>query len=101
MKAIVEISGKQYMVSKDQELLVNKLTADSKKAKVEKVLMIFDDQKTKIGNPFIDKSYVEIEVLGEARGKKIQILKHRAKKRERKKIGFVPRFSRIKVLKIV
>ena len=101
MKAIVEISGKQYMVTKDQELLIDRLPKkDLKKIKIEKVLLLWDDQKIKIGDPFIDKSYAEIEVLGEARGEKIQIIKHRAKKRERKKIGFVPRYSKIKILSI-
>lgn len=100
MNAIVEINGKQYKVSKDQEILVDKFKEDSKKIRINKILMVWDDKKTSFGDPYLKNSYIEVEILGEKSGAKITILKHKAKKRYRRKIGAKPVFSRIKIIKI-
>ncbi|MFH1749412.1 MAG: 50S ribosomal protein L21 [bacterium] len=101
MYSIVKIAGKQYKVQKDQIFNVDNLHEKDKKSSSTEVLLVWDDKITKVGKPYIDKAKVEFEILEkDKKGKKIQILKHKAKKRYRRKIGFRPYFSKIKITKI-
>ncbi|MFC1656718.1 50S ribosomal protein L21 [Patescibacteria group bacterium] len=101
MYAIVNIAGKQYKVQKDQILDVDHLNVTNKKSSSSEVLLIWDDKQTKIGKPFIEKAKIEFEILEkDKKAKKVLILKHKAKKRYRRKIGFRPHFSKIKITKI-
>ena len=100
MNAIIEINGKQYKIESSGEILIDKLSSKSKKLKVEKVLMVWDDKTTKIGNPYLKDGQVEAEIAGDEQGEKINIVKHQPKKRMRKKTGMRPQFTRIKINKI-
>ncbi len=101
MYAIVKIAGKQYKVQKDQVLDVDVLHDKDKKSSSTEVLLVWDDKTTTIGKPYINKAKVEFEILErEQKAPKVLIVKHKAKKRYRRKIGFRPHFSKIKITKI-
>jgi len=101
MYAIVKIAGTQYKVQKDQIFKVDHLLDKDKKSSSTEVLLAWDNKTTKVGTPYIDKAKVECEILEkDLKGKKVLILKHKAKKRYRRKIGFRPHFSKIKITKI-
>jgi large subunit ribosomal protein L21 len=95
--AIIRLQGHQYKVSEGEEILVDKLTG---KAEAE-VLLLVADKKISVGKPVLKDAKVNLKVVGEAeKGKKIEIMKFRAKSRYRRKMGFRPIFSRILVEKI-
>ncbi len=95
--AVVQIKGTQYKVTEDQELLVDKLNNETPKA--ELLLMVNDDTVT-VGKPFLAGS-VDISILEpEVKGKKLVIQKFKAKSRYRRKTGFRPVYSKIKIGKI-
>ena len=99
MLAILEIGGKQYKIEKGQTFLVDHLL-DVKKKKfgLEKILLVWDEKTCKIGKPYLDGAKADLEILeDEIKGPKITILKHKAKKRYRRKRGFRPTYSKIKV----
>jgi len=92
--AVIRIKGRQYKVKDGEELLVDKLL--DKKA-VPEVLLLVDGEKVILGKPVIKDEKLKIEVLEEEKGEKLEVQKYKAKSRYRKKIGFRPIFSKIKV----
>ena len=72
MYAVIKTGGKQYKVSKDDIISVEKLSEDSgKKVKLNEVLVISDKGKPIIGDPLIKGASVEAEILEQTRSKKI------------------------------
>ncbi len=81
MYAVVKTGGKQYRVSKDDVIVVEKLAAD-KGASVEldQVLMLDDGKDALIGTPLVDGAWVAATVLDQARGDKVIIFKKKRRK---------------------
>ena len=100
MYAVIETGGKQYKVMKDESLKVEKLAvADGEKVKLD-VVMLVDEGKVLVGKD-IDGAYVEAEVLGQDKEKKVVVYKYKAKKNERKRQGHRQPYTLIKVTDIV
>lgn len=100
MYAVIETGGKQYKVSKDESLKVEKLSvADGEKIKLD-VVMLVDDGKVLVGKD-VNGAYVEAEVLGQDKEKKIIVYKYKAKKNERKRQGHRQPYTLIKITDIV
>ncbi len=98
--AVVLIAGKQYIVHKDDELIVDEIDATEGKTLDLRVLMTFDkDQKATIGTPDL-KNTAKIEVLSHLKGDKIRVAKFKSKVRYRKVRGFRARYSKVKVIEI-
>jgi large subunit ribosomal protein L21 len=96
--AVIRIKGHQYRVEEGEELLVDKL---SEKEKPEAEVLLVKDKKTKVGTPTVKGSSVKLKVLEkEEKRKKIHVETFKAKSRYRRKIGFRPKFTRLKVEKI-
>lgn len=91
--AVVEIAGRQYQVLPNQELMVNHL-GDIKSFQCDRVLLISDEKKIKIGQPFL-KDKLEFSVLGNVRGKKIRVATYKAKVNYRKVKGSRATYSKI------
>lgn len=97
--AVIKIKGTQYKVFEGEEILVDKLGTE--KPKVE-VLLLVDKDKVKVGKPVLENAKIKVKVLNkEEKGKKLTILKYRAKSRYRKKRGFRPVFTRLLVEQIL
>ena len=76
MKAVFETGGKQYYVSKGDEIYVEKLNAkDGDKIEFTNVL----SSNGKTGNPYVKGSKVICEVIKTGRGKKIKVFKYKPK----------------------
>ena len=99
MYAIVVTGGKQYKVEESQLLEVEKLSATEGTVKLD-VIMIVDGDKVVTGNP-IANAYVEAEVVGEGKGKKIVVYKYKAKKNERRRQGHRQPYTLLKIKAIV
>ncbi len=98
-KAVIETGGKQFVVTKDQELNVE-LIGD-KKQLTFKPLMVFDDKKVSVGTPEVEGGKVTAKVIDpELKGDKVTVFKFQAKKRVSTKTGHRQRFSRIKITNI-
>lgn len=98
--AVIKIQGHQYKVSEGEELLVDKLS-DVKKIDPE-VLLFVKEGTVKVGKPTLSDVKVKVKVLTEIeKGKKIDVLKYKAKSRYRKHIGFRPKYTRLLIEKIL
>ncbi len=101
MYAVIKTGGKQYKVSPGDVLRVEKL--DSKKGEtveMKDVLLVADGDKVSVGKSTIASASVTAEVMGDGRGEKILIFKHRRRKGFRKTIGHRQDFTTIKVKEI-
>ena len=101
MLAVVEIGKKQYLVKKGDCLEVQRLKEKEGKVTLDKVLLLADDKKTKIGTPYLDKAKVEAEVEGEKKAKKITVYKYKRRKKYRKKQGHRQIHTILKITRII
>ncbi len=101
MYAIISTGGKQYKVSENESLNVEKLDAQPQETVKFDVLMLStDDGKVETGNPVLKNVVCEAEVLKQDKAAKIVVFKYKAKKNERKKQGHRQPFTRVKILSI-
>ena len=100
MYAIVVTGGKQYKVSQDDIIRVEKLDANvGDKIKLD-VMMLVDDAKVVNGNPLIDNSEVVAEVVEQGKEDKIVVFKYKAKKNYRRKQGHRQPFTALKIVSV-
>lgn len=95
--AVVRIKGHQYKVSQGEEILVDSVGEGKPEAEV---LLVVKDGKATIGKPLVKDAKITLKILGEEKGKKLDVYKYKAKSRYRRHIGFRPQFTRLLVEKI-
>ena len=101
MKAVIVTGGKQYTVAEGDVLFIEKLNAEeTATVKFEQVLAVLDGENSKIGAPVVEGAAVEAKVVKNGKGKKIHILKYKAKKGEKKKIGHRQPYTKVEITKI-
>ena len=88
MFAIVQTGGKQYKVSKGDQIAIEKLDTEAgKKVDFKEVLLTSDGKDTKIGKPFVEGAVVSAKVVDQIKDKKITVFKMKPKKRYQVKQG--------------
>jgi large subunit ribosomal protein L21 len=81
MKAVIQIAGQQYIVQKDDEIVVDRLDV-SKKTLTLEPLLITDDKNTQVGKPTVAGAKVSAKIVeAEIKGPKVKIMKFQSKKR--------------------
>ena len=100
MKAIIVTGGKQYTVSEGDIIFVEKLGVEAEETVKFDVLAVLDGENTKIGTPVVEGAAVEAKVVKNGKGKKIHVLKYKAKKGEKKKIGHRQPYTKVEITKI-
>jgi large subunit ribosomal protein L21 len=101
MYAVITTGGKQYKVSPGDVVRVE--TLDAKKGdmiEIKEVYMIADGDKVSVGKPTLASASVTAEVMGDGRGEKLLIFKHRRRKGFRRTNGHRQNFTSIKVKEI-
>lgn len=100
MYAVIETGGKQYKVNEGDVLFVEKLeAADGEQVVFDRVLAVSADG-LKVGAPYVDGASVTATVIKTGKGKKIDIIKYKAKKNEKKKIGHRQFYTKVQIAKI-
>jgi len=99
MKAVVKISGKQYIVAEKETLLVDLLQEGTKELKVN-ALAVLDGKNSKIGTPETDVLVIAKVVESEVKADKIQYIRYKAKKRVHKVNGHRQKYSKIEITSI-
>ena len=102
MYAIVETGGKQYRVSPNDVIDVEKLDLpEGSICELDKVLMVAKDNgETLVGRPYVEGAVVVAKVVGHGRGPKILGFKYKPKKRYRRRWGHRQWFTRLKIEEI-
>lgn len=100
MSAIIETGGKQYLVNTGDKIQVEKLEAEEgSEVTFDKVLFSGTAAGYQVGKPYIAGVTVTGKVLSQGRGKKIHVLKYKAKSKYRKKIGHRQHYTEIEIVK--
>ncbi|MGQ9705762.1 MAG: 50S ribosomal protein L21 [bacterium] len=101
MKAIVEISGSQYVVEIGQEIIINRVMVPIGEGIVcDRVLGIIDESM-EVGTPVVEGAKVIFEVCEHLRGPKLIAFKFRKRKDYHRKKGHRQDLTRLKVKDIV
>lgn len=99
-KAVVKISGKQYIVREKETLLVDRLPDGTKELALDALLTI-DGDNTTVGTPTIKGVKVSAKVTEpEVKGDKIRVIRYKSKKRVHKENGHRQKYSRIEITSI-
>ena len=100
MYAIVTTGGKQYKVSQDEIINVEKLDAKVGDKINLDVLMLVDGDKVTNGNPFVKNAEVVAEVVEQGKEDKVVVFKYKAKKNYRRKQGHRQPFTALKIISV-
>lgn len=96
--AVVEIAGKQFEVQEDKEIEVPKLHNEVGESVVfDRVLLLHEDGKTKIGTPGVTNATVKATVLDHGKGKKVIVFKKKRRKDYKRTRGHRQDFTVIKI----
>ncbi|MEC8642547.1 MAG: 50S ribosomal protein L21 [Pseudomonadota bacterium] len=88
MYALVRTGGKQYRVSKDDTILVERISADEgAQVILDDVVMLGDGDKVTIGTPRVEGAAVSATVMRQTRGPKIIIFRRKRRKNHRRTQG--------------
>jgi large subunit ribosomal protein L21 len=101
MYAVIELQGAQIYVEKDDKIVVNRISDQkSKTVKVDKVLFGKKGASYLVGEPYLKDAYVECEILGDKRLKKVIAFKYRDRKSSQSKKGHRQDVTELKVKNI-
>ena len=97
--AIIETGGKQYVVTHDSVLDVEKITGHKAGDKItfDKVLLTDDGKETVVGAPYVSGAKVSAELVEEGREAKVVVIRYRQKSRYFKKGGHRQPYARVRI----
>ena len=95
--AIVQASGKQFLVEENKFYDFDKLPLDRGDTFIlNQILLVNKDNSVDVGKPFLDSSHkIEATVLRHLSGPKIRVYKMRPKKKTRKTFGNRSKLTRV------
>ena len=101
MYAIIETGGKQYKVNEGDVIFVEKLgVAEGETVEFTSVKALSKDGALTVGTPCVEGAKVSAKVVANGKGKKIYVMKYKAKKNEKKKIGHRQPYTKVQILSI-
>ncbi len=100
MFAVVQTGGKQYNVTENDVLKVEKLNGEVGSKINLDVLLVSDGKKTVAGSPLVKGAEVVAEVLAHGKGDKVVVFKYKPKKNVRSKQGHRQPWTEIKIVSV-
>ena len=101
MFAVVDIAGQQMKVSPSERLFVPKLPEEiGKTVTFDRVLLVADETKVKIGNPTVKGMRVEGKVLNHVKDDKVMVFKKKKRKGYRVRRGHRQQYTEIEITSI-
>ena len=101
MYAIIEACGKQYKVAEGDVVFFEKLdTEEGKKVTFDKVILVSDEGKVQVGNPYVKGVKVEGKVISHGKDKKIIVYKMKPKKNYRRKQGHRQPYTKVEITSV-
>ena len=102
MYAVIKTGGKQYRVTADEELTIEKIAGQAG-ALVEftEVLMVAGTTEPKIGTPTLSGAKVTAEVVEQGRAPKVIAFKKRRRKNSRRKRGHRQEQTTVRIKEII
>jgi len=102
MQVIVKTGGKQYVASKGDVIIVDKLEGEAgTSVELTEVVAVVDGDNTLVGSPFIKGAKVVAEIVRQGKAKKINAFNYKPEENERKRWGHRQPETHIKVTEVV
>ncbi|HXF53182.1 MAG TPA: 50S ribosomal protein L21 [Hyphomicrobiaceae bacterium] len=102
MYAVIRTGGKQYRVSANDVLTLEKLEGEAgSKIEFTEVLMLGAGADVKVGKPTVPGAKVVAELLEQTRGPKLIAFKKRRRKNSRRKKGHRQDLTRVRITDII
>ena len=100
MKAVVKISGKQYVVAEKETLMVDLLPEGTKELDLD-VLMVIDGDNVTVGTPVVKGVKLKAKVVDpKVAGEMLRIIRYKSKKRVNTQTGHRQKYTKIEVTSI-
>lgn len=101
MYAIISTGNKQYKVSKDNIITVDKLSGDEGSViEIQNVLLFSDGDKTVVGAPVVEGCVIKAEIVKQFKDDKIIVFKKKRRQNYRRKKGHRQQLTNIKITEI-
>ena len=99
--AIINTGGKQYKVSANDKLRIEKLPKnEGDSVEFNEVLLINSDKDMELGSPLVEGAKVEAKIVNQTKNKTVLIFKKRRRHNSRRKNGHRQKVSVIEITKI-
>ena len=99
MYAVIATGGKQYRVTKDATLRVEKLNAEpGSTVEFGEVLLMGEGANVKLGTPLLKGSKVTATVVRHGKGEKVSIVKFRRRKHYLRQKNHRQAFTEVKIM---
>ena len=101
MYALVEIKGKQYKAAEGSLLKVDRFDTEAgKQVEFDSVLLVSDETKVHVGQPYVKGVKVKAVVEEHGKDKKILVFKFKKRKNYRRTRGHRQQFTLLRVQEI-
>lgn len=98
MYAIIKTGGKQYKVTENDVIDVEKIAAQAgETVTLSEVLLVAGDGAPKLGAPLVQGAAVSAEVLDQFKGDKVLVFKKKRRHNYRRKKGHRQQFTKLRV----
>jgi large subunit ribosomal protein L21 len=102
MYAVIKTGGKQYRVSANDVLEIERLTGEAgSKVEFAEVLMVGQGESVKLGKPLVAGAKVLAELVEITRGPKVISFRKRRRKNSRRKKGHRQDLCKVRITEIV
>ncbi|TLP46904.1 MULTISPECIES: 50S ribosomal protein L21 [Cohaesibacter] len=102
MFAVIKTGGKQYTVSPEDIIQVEKLEGEAgDTVTFDSVLLVGSEGETTVGAPVVEGASVAAEIVDQGRGRKIIIFKKRRRQNSRRRNGHRQHFTSVKITEIL
>ncbi len=103
MFAVIKTGGKQYKVSPNRVIRVEKIVGEAgSKIEFNEVLMVGESAKASfIGTPIVKGAMVTAEIIGQMRDEKILVFKKKRRQNYRRKNGHRQDLTQVKIIDII
>ena len=100
MYAVIQTGGKQYKVTNDEVIFIEKLEAEANDTVTFDVVALGTDDGIKVGTPLVEGAKVTAEVIKNGKGKKIRVATYKPKKGEKRVKGHRQPYTKVKITSI-
>ena len=100
MYAVIQTGGKQYKVTNDEVIFIEKLEAEANDTVTFDVVALGTDDGIKVGTPLVEGAKVTAEVIKNGKGKKIRVATYKPEKGEKRVKGHRQPYTKVKITSI-
>jgi len=95
--AIIQTGGKQYRVEPGSEILIDRLDGETGTTIALPILFLRDKNAMTMDASRLKSMSIGATIVGHTMGEKVNVLKYKSKARYRKRTGFRPKLTKIKI----